>query len=98
MSDQTVAEEQKVIAENSTAAAVKPEHGSAACPMLGKSWVKGMLGMAVCCAAPLLLFAAIAVFGFSLEAIASGALSSLALLACPFGMYLMMRMMMRDKK
>ena len=49
MSDQIVAEEQKVIAENSTAAAVKPEHGSAVCPMLGKRWVKGMLGMAVCC-------------------------------------------------
>ena len=98
MSGQIVAEEQKVIAEKSTAPAVKPEHGSAACPMQGKSWVKGPIGMAICCAAPLLLFAAIAVFGFSLGAIASGALSSLALLACPVGMYLMMRMMMQDKK
>ena len=98
MSDQIVAEEQKVIAENSTTSAVKTQKGSAACPIQGKSWVKGALGMAICCAAPLLLFAAIAGFGFSLGAIASGALSSLALLACPVGMYLMMRMMMRDKK
>lgn len=98
MSDQIVAEEQKVIAENSTTSAVKTEKGSVACPMQGKSWVKGVLGMAICCAAPLLLFAAIAVFGFSLGAIASGALTLVALLACPVGMYLMMRMMMRDKK
>ena len=48
MSDQIVAEEQKVIAENSTAAGVKPEHESAACALQGKSWIKGMLGMAVC--------------------------------------------------
>jgi hypothetical protein len=98
MSDQIVAEEQKVIAENSTAAAVKPEHRSAACPMQGKSWTKGMLGMAVCCAAPLLLVAAIAFFGLSLGAIASGAVSLVALLACPVGMYVMMRMMMKDKE
>ena len=96
MSD-IIAEEQKVIAENSTAAAVKPEHGSVACPMQGKSWVKGALGMAVCCAAPLLLFAAIALFGLSLGALASGALSLVALLACPIGMFLMMRMMMKDR-
>jgi hypothetical protein len=98
MSDQIVAEEQKVVAENSTAAAVKPENGSAACPMQGKSWIKGTLGMAICCAAPLLLVAAIAFFGLSLGAIASGAVSLMALLACPVGMYVMMRMVMKDKK
>ncbi len=106
MSDQIVAEEQKVVAENPTkvvaenptTVAVKTEKGSAACAMEGKSWIKGALGMAICCAAPLLLFAAIAVFGFSLGAIASGALSLVALLACPIGMYLMMRMVMREKK
>jgi hypothetical protein len=97
MSDQIVAEEQKGVAENSTIP-VKTEKGSAACAIHGKSWIKGALGMAICCAAPLLLFAAIAVFGFSLGAISSWALSSLALLACPVGMYLMMRMMMRDKR
>ena len=49
--------------------------------------------MATCCAAPFLLFAAIALFGLSLGAIASGALSVVALLACPIGMFLMMRLM-----
>lgn len=53
--------------------------------------------MTICCAAPLLLFAAVALFGLSLGAIASGALSILALLACPVGMFLMMRMMMKGK-
>jgi hypothetical protein len=98
MCDQIFAEEQKVTAENSIAAAVKPEHGSTACPIQGKSWIKGILGMAVCCVAPLLLVAAIAFFGLSLGAIASGAVSLVALLACPVGMYVMMRMMMKDKK
>lgn len=98
MSDQIVAEEQKGVAENSTTSAVKTEKGSAACAIQGKSWVKGALGMAICCAAPLLLFAAITVFGFSLGAIASGAVSLVALLACPVGMYLMMRMMMKDRR
>jgi hypothetical protein len=98
MSDQIVAEEQKVVAENPTTVAVKTEKESAAGAMQAQSWIKGALGMAICCAAPLLLFAAIAVFGFSLGAIASGAVSLIALLACPVGMYLMMRIMMRDKK
>jgi len=98
MSDQIVAEEQKVVAENSTADAVKSENESAACLMQGKGWIKGTLGMAICCAAPLLLVAAIAFFGLSLGAIASGAVSLVALLACPVGMYVMMRMMMKDKK
>jgi hypothetical protein len=98
MPDQIVAEEQKVVAENSTSVVVKGENGSAGCAIQGKSWIKGALGMAICCAAPVLLFAAIAFFGFSLGAIASGALSLAALLACPVGMYLMMRMMMTGKK
>jgi len=96
LSDQIVAEEQKVIAENSTAAAVQPEHGSAACRMQGKSWLKGTLGIAICCAAPLLLVAAIAFFGLSLGAVASGAVSLVAILACPVWMYVMMRRMMKD--
>ena len=65
--------------------------------MQGKSWIKGTLGMAICCAAPLLLVAAIAFFGLSLGAIASGALSLMALLVCPVGMFLMMRTMVKDK-
>ena len=98
MSDRILLEQEKLLAENSTAATVKTEDGSAACPMQGKGWLKGTLGMMICCAAPLLLVAAIAFFGLSLGAIASGALSLVALLACPVGMFLMMRMMVKDKK
>jgi len=98
MSKQIVLEREKTGAENPTGAATKTEDGSAACPMEGKGWFKGMFGMAICCAAPLLLVAAIAFFGLSLGAIASGALSVVALLACPVGMFLMMRMMMKGKK
>jgi hypothetical protein len=75
----------------------KPAEESAARPMHGKGWLKGALGMVICCAAPLLVFAAIAFFGLSLGAIASGALTLLAILACPIGMFLMMRMMMKNK-
>jgi hypothetical protein len=99
VSDQILAhEEQKVLAENSTAIAGKSEGGSVTCQMHGKGWLKGGLTMAICCAAPLLLVAGVAFFGLSLGAIASGALSLAALLACPIGMFLMMRMMMKDKK
>ncbi len=61
--------------------------------------LKGVLMMVVCCATPLLLFAVIpflaATMG-SLAAAGSGLLSVVALLACPVGMFLMMRMM-KDK-
>ena len=74
-----------------------PENGPA-CHVRGSGWLKAGLSMAICCAAPLLLVAAIAFFGVSLGAIASGALSLAALLACPVGMFLMMRMMAKEKK
>src|SRR3989304_2729362 len=93
MSGQIVLEEDKMPAENPTGVAVKSEDGSAACPMQGKGWLKGPLGMAICCGAPLLLVAAISLFGLSLGAMASGALSLAAVLACPVGMYLMMMVM-----
>jgi hypothetical protein len=73
------------------------ESGST-CQMNGTGWLKGGLTMAICCTAPLFLVGAIAFFGLSLGAIASGALSIVALLACPVGMFLMMRMMMTNKK
>jgi len=96
-SDQLLSEKEKIAAESFAGAVAKTEGGSAACPIHGKAWFKGALGMAVCCAAPLLLFAAIAFFGLaSLGAIASGALSLVALLACPVGMFLMMRLMMKS--
>ena len=98
MSDQILAhEERKILAENSTTVVGKSESGSATCSMQGKGWIKGTLGMAICCAAPLVLMAAIAFVGLSLGAIASGTLSLMALLACPVGMLLMMRMMMKGK-
>ena len=98
MSDEIALEKQELPAKNPAGSAVKTEDGSAACPMQGKGWFKGALGMAICCGAPILLFAAISFFGLSLGAIASGALSLVALLACPVGMWLMMRMMMKGEK
>jgi len=98
MSEQIVLEDEKMGAKNPTGVAVKSEDGSAACPVQGKGWLKGGLGMAICCGAPILLIAAISFFGLSLGALASGALSFVALLACPVGMFIMMRMMMKDKK
>ena len=77
---------------------VAPLESGAACQMHGKGWLKGGLTMAICCAAPLLLVAAIAFFGLSLGAITSGAFSLAALLACPVGMFLMMRMMNKKEK
>lgn len=61
-----------------------------------KGTLKGMLMMAVCCAAPLLILGAIALFGISLGALTSGFFTVAALLACPVGMYLMMRMMRKE--
>jgi hypothetical protein len=78
--------------------AVAPAESGSGCQMQGKRWLKGGLTMAICCAAPLLLVAAIAFFGLSLGAIASGAISLAALLACPVGMILMMRMMNKKEK
>lgn len=72
---------------------VVPADSASTCPTQGKGWLKGGLAMAICCAAPLILLGAIALFGISLGALASGFLSLAALLACPIGMYLMMRLM-----
>ena len=53
--------------------------------------------MALCCGAPLLLVAAVTLFGISLGTIASRALSLAVVLACPLGMYFMMRMMTKNQ-
>lgn len=86
--------------EVTTPEVMKATETSEAAPQQKQGGLKGMLMMAVCCAAPLLLLAAIpflgAAFG-SLAAAGSGLLSIVALLACPVGMFLMMRMMMNDK-
>jgi len=98
MSNQNGLEEKVLSQGNASRAEVEAENDSAACKMQGKGWLKGVLPMAICCGAPLLLVAAISFFGLSLGAIASGALSLVAVLACPVGMFLMMRLMMKDKK
>jgi hypothetical protein len=56
-----------------------------------KSWFKGMLPMGICCTAPFLVALAIPVFGLSLAGVAGLLLPLLAILACPLGMYFMMR-------
>ena len=68
MSDQIVLEKEDSPAENSSGAGVKTESRSACCSMQGKGWFKGALGMAICCAAPILLFAALSFSGLSLLA------------------------------
>ena len=98
MANQIVSETKESPAGNPTGPGAPAENRSACCSIQAKGWFKGALGMAICCAAPILFFAAISFFGFSLGAIASGTLSLVALLACPVGMFLMMRMMMREKK
>ncbi|MBI4527043.1 MAG: hypothetical protein HY695_24875 [Deltaproteobacteria bacterium] len=99
MSDPTPSEENDLTLQGPPA--VEGKDGSTACKMPAKDWLKGILPMAICCAAPLLLIAAIPILGLtfgSLAGIASGLLSVVAVLACPVAMYLMMRMMMKDKK
>ena len=93
MSNPAVNEGQKIPATHATEIGVDAEKGGAACSIGKKGWLRGPLKMAICCGAPLLLIAAISIFGFSLGEFASGALSLLALLACPVGMFLMMRIM-----
>jgi hypothetical protein len=98
MSDQTGSERKEMTVANPSGAAVQAEDAPSACQMQGKGWLKRGLMMAICCAAPLAVVGAIALFGLSLGALASGFFSIAALLACPLGMYLMMRMMSKDKQ
>lgn len=98
MSDQMLLEENKMRAGNPSGVAVKTEDGSDACPEQRKGWLKGPLGMAICCGAPLLLVAAISFFDLSLGTLATGFLNLAAVIACPVAMYMMMRMMMKRQK
>jgi Flp pilus assembly protein TadB len=69
---------------------------SEAMAMEKKGLFKGGLAMIICCVAPLLVLGTVTLFGISLGAFASGFVSLAALLACPVGMYLMMRMMTKQ--
>ena len=98
MPDEILTKTKEITAENSYGSPVEAKTTHAACQMQHKVWLKGGLSMALCCAAPLLIVGVVAFFGLSLGALASGLFTTAALLACPVVMFLMMRMMMKDKK
>jgi hypothetical protein len=62
---------------------------------MGKKGRKGLLLMATCCGAPLLLLLALPVHGPVLGGLEASEVSTLAALACPVSMALMMWMMTR---
>ena len=98
MSDQIQSREEARATETSAVEGVGAVKGLEVSQEQKKWTLKGILMMALCCGAPVLLVAAITLFGISLGAMASGAVSLAAILVCPVGMYLIMRMMMRSKE
>ena len=58
---------------------------------------KGLWKMAICCGGPLVAIALISGLGISVGSLVGAALPLLAALACPLGMYFMMRMMNKQK-
>src|SRR6266571_8614954 len=71
--------------------------GMMACGM-GHKGLKGLLLMAACCGAPLLLFLALPLLGSALGGAGASVVPILAALACPVGMALMMWLMMRGQQ
>ena len=65
---------------------------------MGQKGLKGLLLMAACCGAPLLLVLALPVFGTTLGGAVTAVAPLLAALACPVGMVLMMWLMMRGQQ
>lgn len=76
------------------------ENTSAACAMSGDRTWTGRLKRAACWGAPLLLLLAIPLFwsGNAVAAAGGSLLSVLAALACPIGMFFMMRAMMPGRR
>jgi hypothetical protein len=77
-------------------AASECRHGMMACGM-GHKGLKGLLLMAACCGAPLLLLAW-PVLGAALGGAGASVISLLSVLACPVGMVLMMWLMLRGQQ
>src|SRR5258705_12579915 len=96
MSNDVELRKEKQSSQSPSDTGASAESGSG-CQIHGNGWLKGGLTMAICCVAPLLLVVAVSFFGFSLGALASGALSIAAVLACPVGMVLKMRPSIKDK-
>jgi hypothetical protein len=65
---------------------------------MGHKGLKGLLLMAACCGAPLLVFLALPVLGSALGGTGTAVVNTLAALACPVGMVLMMWLMMRGQQ
>ncbi len=71
----------------------KDSETAGASPAPTKLRLKQLLGLGACCAAPLLAGVVLAGGGGALLGFAGAALPFLAALACPLGMYFMMRSM-----
>lgn len=93
MSDQIQLEERVKSPQILSAEGVEAD----ACQVQKKGWLKGMLPMTICCGVPILLLATTSFFGVSLAAVGGTLLNLVAVLACPLGIYLVMRMMMNKK-
>ena len=98
MSGEIITKNEAIATETSSSSRAESKNTDAACQMHHKGWLRGGVVMATCCAAPLLILGAVAIFGFSLSALASGLFTAAALLACPVGMFLMMRMMNKKEQ
>jgi Protein of unknown function (DUF2933) len=98
MSDEIITKTDAIVMETLSSMQAEPKKTESACQMHHKGSVRGGVVMAVCCAAPLLILGAVALFGLSLGALASGLFTTAALLACPVGMFLMMRMMNKKEQ